>query len=244
MSENNGTGSRWWEFNLVKYFLGTLVGSFIVYLLFNNFVDSLGGIEGDYPKIYNYLCYLQNINEKYNQLFFLGSGFVFCYFSSAPILVFHATRLRKKKNCKENFDFLILNIVVSLLALIIGLILISNLEIFLENQIITILSVLIVFSVFQITLLCLSKKNNLIDLNKNLTRNREKAILGRKTYVESYKHLREHGNAFFIVILEILLGLILYQIKTPEMMITCILVWILPGSLIWFFGNFLESDLT
>ena len=35
-------------------------------------------------------------------------------------------------------------------------------------------------------------------------------------YVESYKHLREHGNTFLIIIFEILLAIILFQIKNNK----------------------------
>ncbi len=242
MSNNNGNGSRWWEFNLVRYFLGTLVGSFIVYLLFNSFVD---GLEGKFKYTQLLLCEFQNINEKYNQLFFLGAGFIFCYFSSAPILVFHSSRFILKNNTKKiKMWFLIL---VGLMITLIFLFLWFS-KIRIECKILIVLST---FFVIQLLILIPSFHKKTIFTYRRLTRNRESTSStlnnnpnGRNTYVESYKHLREHGNAFFIVILEIILGLMLYQIKTPELMIICLLIWIFPGALIWFFGNYLESDLT
>lgn len=248
MSENKN-GSRWWEFNLVRYFLGTLVGSFIVYLVFNHFVDNLD--QKNYSYIWEKLSVLQTLKEKYNQLFYLGAGFVFCYVASSPILVFHATRLRKQK-CFKLEDFL-MHLVLGANIFLICIVLLSNFITFLQPLECFILLAFILFTVFQILLLnnAVQKENDVIKRYVRLTKNRETTNFkskanepnGRSTYVESYKHLREHGNAFFIVILEIILGLFLYHIETTELTIMCIVIWITPGALIWFFGNYLEKSL-
>jgi hypothetical protein len=251
MSENNKNSSRWWEFNLVRYFLGTLVGSFIVYLVFNHFVDLFDKADGKYCETFGYLYEIQSFHIKYKIWIFLVFGFVFCYISSAPILVLHATRLR---NNNQSFNYFVKYIILFTIFFAVFVFIVWCVNKFEKQSEWLIILVIILFSFFQIFQLLRTKKNDTIELYKKLTENREMMTTinmkskatepnGRKTYIESYKHLREHGNAFFIVILEIILGLLLYQIKTPEMMIACILIWILPGSLIWFFGNYLESDL-
>ena len=83
--------SRWWEFYLVRYLLGTMVGSFISYMLFDHFISL-----GNNSDLKITLSKLLDIDKAYSQLFFLGVGFVFCYISSAPILVMHATRMKYK----------------------------------------------------------------------------------------------------------------------------------------------------
>ncbi len=71
-------------------------------------------------------------------------------------------------------------------------------------------------------------------------------------YIESYKHIREHGNSFFIVFLEILLALPIYQFVSKSgvshtdsvlNLTLIILFWVTPATLIWFFGNKLENNL-
>jgi hypothetical protein len=58
-------------------------------------------------------------------------------------------------------------------------------------------------------------------------------------YVESYRHLREHGNAFFIVFLELLLGTALFY--SPFPWVALLALWIFPAAGVWLFGTLLEN---
>ena len=99
--------SQWWEFYLVRYLLGTMVGSFISFLLFEHFSGFLS------EKLKGIL----DLTKTYNQLFFLGVGFVFCYISSAPILVMHACRLRKKSDNIQSVTLLFLFLLVLIILI-------------------------------------------------------------------------------------------------------------------------------
>jgi hypothetical protein len=65
--------------------------------------------------------------------------------------------------------------------------------------------------------------------------------------VDSYRHLREHGNALSIVVLEIVLGAALIRVasvasddtKLPLLALV-LAVWVLPGALVWFVGTLIE----
>jgi hypothetical protein len=225
--------NRWWEFYLVRYLLGSMVGAIISYLLCLHFTKQVGiPIE-----IGSFLEKITDVDKSANQIFFLGLGFVYCYISSAPILVLHACRFSEESKIKFCDSVL--------LVIIIGVTFWCQKDSTTRYQPIALI-VFIIIILWQFFKLRNSHNNyNTIIKNKNLTCQREltENYTGRKTYIETYKHLREHGNAFFIVILEITLGLILYQIETPELLIACIFLWILPGAYIWQFGNFLETNL-
>ncbi len=63
--------------------------------------------------------------------------------------------------------------------------------------------------------------------------------LSRKEYVESYRHLREHGNAFGIIVCE--LFFLIWLIKW-EFSAWAIFYWCALGFTMWFLGTFLETS--
>lgn len=99
-----------------------------------------------------------------------------------------------------------------------------------------------------------------LDINRRVKDNRE--------LIDSYRHLREHGNAFFVVLLELLLGLGLYMaskvsVIPPSVISSCaasdkscnsdisiallqtvllILIWIIPAAMVWAIGCILEAE--
>jgi hypothetical protein len=68
--------------------------------------------------------------------------------------------------------------------------------------------------------------------------------------VDSYRHLREHGNALSIVLLEIVLGATLIQVSSAvdggtdgtklSLLAAVLAVWIAPGALVWLIGTLIE----
>jgi hypothetical protein len=235
--ENN---SRWWEFNLVRYLLGTIVGAIIVNVLLNKLL-----FIPTYEKSYEYVFFykIRTLTEWQFIFVHLAVGFVFCYIASAPILVFHSLRLNFNKKIfsnkpKKYFFFILISL------LILGLIFycISNcLKLNYKED--TAIFILFLIILIQVILMILLYDNELIQDYEELTFQRDTYYKLNSTYIDSYKHLREHGNAFFILFLEIILGAILYQIENINAIIVLITMWIMPGASIWFFGNFLEKKL-
>lgn len=70
-------------------------------------------------------------------------------------------------------------------------------------------------------------------------------------YVESYKHIREHGNSFLIVLFQFLLAYPIFALVSRARdpaevignLIILVIAWIFPASFIWMFGNKLENHL-
>ncbi|GIO04389.1 hypothetical protein J31TS6_04170 [Brevibacillus reuszeri] len=59
----------------------------------------------------------------------------------------------------------------------------------------------------------------------------------RKDYIESYKHLREHGNAFGIIVCEILFA---FWLVMWDFSFWAIFYWCLIGFSAWVLGSYLE----
>jgi hypothetical protein len=60
-------------------------------------------------------------------------------------------------------------------------------------------------------------------------------------YVTSYRHLREHGNAVLIVLLEGVLAITLLSAPSEEGAVYVIGIWLIPAAFTWFLGTMLES---
>ncbi|MGD0349410.1 MAG: hypothetical protein ABSB84_03735 [Verrucomicrobiota bacterium] len=58
-------------------------------------------------------------------------------------------------------------------------------------------------------------------------------------YVESFRDLREHGNAFEIIFLEIVLAITLFALNYRSALLFIVL-WIFPAALCWTVGTLLE----
>lgn len=59
----------------------------------------------------------------------------------------------------------------------------------------------------------------------------------KTVYISSYQHLREHGNAFGIILMEILFA---YLLVIFEFSLWFIASWVSVGFLGWFLGHYLE----
>ncbi len=99
--ESNNAASiagRWWESYLVRYFVGTLIGSVIVAALALELAPMLKSIlmtKGASPdKAAESLERLAASPAA--AIIWIIAGLAFCYVSSAPITVFHATRMYRR----------------------------------------------------------------------------------------------------------------------------------------------------
>lgn len=86
--------NRWWEYYLVRYFVGTVIGAVIMVLLTGKSGAPYAG----------FLATLVDFKESA----FLGVslvaalGFAFCYISSSPVLTFHTTRAHLQLSVVKN----------------------------------------------------------------------------------------------------------------------------------------------
>lgn len=261
--ENSGS-SRWWEAYLVRYITGSVVGAVIVYVLL---------IQIDIDLI---PCWAEVKNS--NLLLLASLGFTYCYLASAPIALLHAVRamygygqikkitpnstLPSLNSCrccsffenikKTDWPFLLVLTAGTLIAAVLGgkthplLFGISALS-----------GMTLTFLYFMALRLYFKTDEHKEEWQRwylKLALSRANDSKCRKEYIESYRHLREHGNAFFIVVLELLLGIILFLVAetihglTGEnkaamigVMAIILVYWSMSGAICWFLGNKLES---
>ncbi|EGV37460.1 hypothetical protein l11_12130 [Neisseria weaveri LMG 5135] len=216
----------------------------------------------NFPMLKTYLSILPfDGYDKFSTAHLVGwllFGTLYCYIASYPILVFHAIRIEFFKKNKTNILNLHTVLPISLFTIFIVL---SVLIISSQNNKNFAFGVVVcsvcVFSLYQIYYLYKVSSTRLgFSYAKRLTQVRN----GQKDFVESYRHLREHGNTALIILFEILLAAVLYVVLSFEVkpnypnlskkyidlsMVSIILfIWVAPATLVYFYGQFLERKLS
>jgi hypothetical protein len=244
MSEKQINNERWWDFYLIRYLMGTVLGAIIFYLVLFEYRANELILGNGYEDILNTIL---SLKSWYSMVFLLVGGMIFSYFSSSPVLILHTLRLvmykpsfAKRKITLSLWKITFLIIMTSIIVCISKMLFDIHFGLMIVGFILLIpfLS-LIYFWASDSTLIDNEEQFKLQNLAFNLSKKRN----DKNEYVQTYKHLREHGNAFFIVVLEIILGLSLFQAKQPVDVIVILSVWVVPPVLIWFFANYLESFL-
>jgi len=243
----SASSTRWWEFYAVRYGMGTVIGGAI--LLFLHRVPN------------GLLCVLlpglQVEHITGPQLTLLAAyGLAYCYIASAPILVLHAGRFVLDIDARWFVWAKHLSIAASVpivLAITCWDAVQTSLwetTLLVRGETLALASIvwwqlLLVFNTFR-------KRSEVWAIYEELAKKRNRAV---GDIVNSYRHLREHGNSFLIVIFEIVLGVILYcagncqsavyksEADATQMAMTyifIIVIWVIPACFVWFIGTVLE----
>lgn len=246
--EKKKPDSRWWEFYFVRYFVGTALGAIVVLFL----ASANSPVFTNQGELATILKTLKPEKFESGYIAVLATvGLAFCYIASAPILVLHALRgsllkVRSSTNRKLIALFLAVVFVVSgaqgyvlWLALSIkGNPWVSQ-DFYAGTTYLLLVSIIFVGQLFLLWLAISGREQHAFEYYDQLVRRRAFASDAAEEYVESYRHLREHGNAFFIALLELLLGAALFYSPVPWAVI--LMLWIFPAAGVWLFGTLLES---
>ena len=259
--DSNGASNiagRWWESDLVRYFIGTLLGSLLVGVLAWELRDALQQVfQFQLDPTVGVATYMKALlSRPAGVAGMIIAGLAFCYVSSAPITVIHATRMyRGFPNSWARwiwmgwaaFGFLFLAVYVigrvvpssTLVLLFIG---VPALWVWLAQY----------FCVINLWRDRAPRTSRFISfyVDLSLARQRAKAQGLR----ESYTHLREHSNSIFIVAIEISLACLLTcLIQLSEwdtaptskfgMLSIFVLTWLIPNVFLWGRANALEGYL-
>jgi hypothetical protein len=244
---NESESSRWWEFYAVRYAMGTVVGAIVFFflclanpvlkpLLFGTDTGTLDGTR---------LTLLA------------GYGLAYCYIASAPILVFHIGRylLEVRKTTRTSWWRMlnILAVPLASTAFFYFVVVPGNpkREFFTA---VCALTTLLLWPQYLVIGVTLFKSKELYVFYQKLANKRSKATGG---ITDSYKHMREHGNSFAIVLLEVMLALILYAVGSlwsPAVLVAggkdafvlpylaVVLLWVVPAALVWMVGTLFERE--
>ncbi len=226
---------RWWEYYFVRYFPGTIVGALLILFLTGWSGSSIYGLglsaAGNFVDI------------KGSTITALTAlGFVYCYIASAPILFWHTTRAYLGLN-PLNFRWRfwiatgVIVIALTVLAYVcFTLTLLNLLALFL----------LLLVTVIQVAMIVTAHGDRLkkiLSFYSDLATARARKDASVNGYTESYRHLREHGNAVFIVCMEFVLAFVILAAPRRAVALFALPIWILPSTYAWFIATFLESRL-
>jgi hypothetical protein len=241
--EKENTG-RWWDYYYVRYFVGSIIGAGMVALLVFKapglaILRDFLGAHFSQPE--------KGVNAEVLTGLATG-GLAYCYIASAPILVMHALRARLSA------DQLQINWIRKIVALItllacIGLVLAASTDsVILESRIHRTSDVIfwcpfLLVLLVEIAMLFLTNADTTKQAYRILTIARGNADKPMSEYTESYRHLREHGNAFYIIFMEGALTLTLLKVPNLFCFVGALVVWVLPCAYIWFLGTWLERQL-
>src|SRR5581483_9438366 len=205
MTDKEKSSGRWWEYYFIRYSFGTVIGAALIFLL----ADSIEPLKKLMSTV---LADPKNVGTK-DLTILAASGFVYCYVASAPMLALHAMRIQlfaildtKPAQRSHNTDELLgveFSWIFAILPATLVLALLAGLSyLFSQNWHRSLLG-LISFSLVvfcQMTLILSAHRDDFIKIRRfyrRLTnaRSSEKS----EEYVESYRHMREHSNAYSII---------------------------------------------
>lgn len=240
MADTSGNG-RWWEFYAVRYGMGTVIGAAIAFQLFKgnaNLTPLLFGAEkGELDGI--------------KLAILAGYGLTFCYLASAPILVFHAGRFLFKSSKLPVTDqpklsafrtiFWVVFVAASIWMLFF---LPGQWAITRPGSMVLLLVLLVVWSQLIVVFALLREHRFAFQRYSILAEARGDDDKGG--IIESYRHLREHGNSFFIVALELLLGAGFGVLSMSQGSLyaygTLLVLWFTPAAFVWLAATLLERN--
>ena len=241
---------RWWEYYTVRYLVGSVVGAVAILYL---------GKYSPFCKHVQPLLdpLLQESNYFLSTIALAALGFAFCYIASSPVLVFHTCRayFRCPTLCKcwKRFSiacWIVIAIIIMAVSIICA-----------DSKHLSLLAMILLLSIFipQIALLifvCIDRfkiietfyedlakkraKPAKSKLNKTESDTKEKSL--QTEYITSYRHLREHGNAMGIIVLEVILASALANLPSINSAVVVLVLWILPGVFAWIIGTVLEFN--
>ncbi|MBT0663650.1 hypothetical protein KI809_04975 [Geobacter pelophilus] len=254
---NTGNNAnRWWEGYLVRYLMPSIAGMVIV--------SNLSNISG--PEMRSVLFIPSEVRDldaaRLILLFLYGN--LFCYIASYPILTFHATRVidfgkeGNKWPAKIHLDGYLATFFAGALVIVLSTLysdLLAVISAFAVAVGFSSLQIARMYTAFTNKIECWGLKNKvtpLYGLAYSLSRRRGIITENQKNWtnkelVDTYRHLREHGNTAFIFFLELILAGLCFLIisntsSSHHLLLLGILfgIWAIPSVLIHLVGQHLE----
>lgn len=229
--------TRWWDYYFVRYFVGTIFGiALLLWLQMYARICTSGQ------------CEVGTASPWLTATAIGAIGLAFCYLASAPVLVLHALRFQFPSSSRffERLGF------AAVLLILAGSLCLALSYHSAGSQPTPAASW---FTPFGIVMLCQAwllcrwpadvtgKRYRELALQRGRD---QQTLYGKKKgeYIESYRHLREHGNAFSILFVELILALAVAAAPSWLFVGGLIALWILPAAFAWFIGTWLEFGIS
>lgn len=228
---------RWWEYYTVRYFVGTVVGAGAM-MMFNEY--SASPLKG---KLFLGISSFKEAGIDH--LFvLLALGLAYCYIASAPILTIHALRGEIRFGTKHWFSCATLWFSFIFFPLLLGTHFVLCLSPCSWESLA--ISFVCLILALQVTLYIEAQRNRFDRMSNfywSLSSARASSAPQVQEYVESYRHLREHGNAFAIIFFELGLAMAVISVPSLSSLAILLLAWVAPAAAVWFVGTILEVKL-
>lgn len=222
--------NRWWESYLVRYLVGNIFAVVVLFYLFINYDKEIGKQFCNNDKNTTFCYDIENNNTTFSKEVF---GFIF---QSSQSINSTNPIIQKDIIIDDEFqNHSIQTTDISFVALIImGLL--GFMYMYIAS--IPIYFIHILRGVLDNPFEFYKKSSRARDEIKN---NKNICFRGiTPTYIESYKHMREHGNAHGIVLMELLFAWFLILCNFS---IFALVFWLLFGFFGWFLGIYLEKKM-
>jgi len=220
--------NRWWESYLVRYLVGNIFAVLVLFYLFINYDKQIGNSFCEYSNNTNFCKEIENNRTTFSTQVF---GFIFQKTkeinSTNPII--EEKIILSKKFQNHNIETTDISFVALIIMGLLG---------FMYMYIASI-------PIYFIHILR-GGLGNTFEFYKKSSMTRDKIKENKTcknitpTYIESYKHMREHGNAHGIVLMELLFAWFLIQCNFS---IFALVFWLMFGFFGWFLGIYLEMKM-
>ena len=260
------SNSRWWENYLVRYFMPSVAGMLVVVWL-----SEVAG--NDFKDIIFLKSSLPLVGISKLILLFLY-GNLFCYVASYPVLTFHVTRVLDFSSgswLSKWHDGYIVTSVFAILCFSVtlffgmafgGLFVFMFVAIFVFIQAIRIMKAMKLgaYSNLKDEASCIYGYLHSLSVRRGGWNKKDTSTSGsggvgaekfwRRELVDSYRHMREHGNSAFIFTLELILAALCYPILASTAwtgleklaILGCLLfLWGLPAMFVHMVAQSVES---
>ena len=222
--------SVWWERYAVRYLVGAVVGFIVCVALAYTKMPELNAASVLGELSATLLITIAVIG--------MAAGVAYSYVASAPIMVLHAFRGIYKHGAVAP----LLTIAVPIAYLIA----INVYAPFMGAKLSCAYGwiLIVYFFIGQIGLCfaaCL-KNSQLVDFQATSARAMAEAAVDPKASerTASDRSMREHGNAFFIILLNLFLGASIYYMEDITHVFAALLLWVAPAALVWFVATHFE----
>ncbi|SFV64452.1 hypothetical protein MNB_SV-9-53 [hydrothermal vent metagenome] len=225
--------NRWWESYLVRYLVGNIFAVIVLFYLFINYDDNIARKFCEYDRGINFCNEIENNNTTFSK-----EVFSFIFQNSKEIkgssLTLIDNTIITKSDLNNTFrNYEIITTDISFVSLIImGL---------LGFMYMYIASIPIYFMH-----IIRGGVGNIFEFYKKSSKVRDKVSKEdykgdiTRTYIESYQHMREHGNAHGIILMELLFAFFLIHCNFS---IFALVFWLLFGFFGWVLGIYLENKM-
>lgn len=228
-----------WGYYYLRYFVGSIVGAGLL-----AWVARAAHQHGLQVPILPNLEFGEFLHTAAILTAMGTAGLAYCYIASVPILVLHAMRGRfSKAPIVLNFIGVGLAALILLLALALFRCASSDPETWRQLGYVPFGVVLLLETVLVAWPSVERIRGFYHELAAARSRGKEEKKMEIAGYVESYRHLREHGNAILIILMECVLAGGLYAADTDIRFFGLIILWILPAVVIWPLGTWLERHI-